>query len=195
MKKILSIMLLLLATFTMQAQTATAIFSKTLSTFKAAGVVSAGYSMGSSKGTIVMNGSKFRVLANDLKAWYDGKTQWTYSKATGEVNVTSPSPQELVMVNPLAAAQSIKAAYNMSATKTSAFYLLKLTPKRKSNVKSITLYITKGGYQLSKAIYTTAKGSTTLKITNYKTHANYPVSTFKFQKSLVPAGSEVVDLR
>ncbi len=187
-------MLLLLATFTMQAQTATAIFSKTLSTFKAAGVVSAGYSMGSSKGTIVMNGSKFRVLANDLKAWYDGKTQWTYSKATGEVNVTSPTSQELVMVNPLVAAQSLKAGYYMTVTRKPNYFILKLTPKRKSNVKAITLYINRK-YQVYNAVYSTSKGATTLKITNYKTHAQYPATTFRFQKSMVPAGTEVIDLR
>lgn len=193
MRKFLSFILILTA-FLGQAQTASTIFSKTVAAYRAAGTVSASYSLAGSKGSIVMSGVKFRILASDVKSWYDGKTQWTYSKATGEVNVTSPTSQELVMVNPLVAAQSLKTGYYMMATRKPNYFILKLTPKRKSNVKAITLYINRK-YQVYNAVYSTSKGATTLKITNYKTHAQYPATTFRFQKSLVPAGTEVIDLR
>ncbi|UKI44546.1 MAG: hypothetical protein L6U16_03070 [Porphyromonadaceae bacterium] len=48
---------------------------------------------------------------------------------------------------------------------------------------------------LTKAIYTTKKGSETLTISNYKTKVATNAATFKFNKKMVPAGTEVVDLR
>lgn len=186
--------MLLMVAMCCQAQNATQIFDRTVAAYKAAGAVSANYSMGSSRGTIVMKGSQFRILANNLKSWYDGKTQWTYSTATDEVNVSSPSAQQLVMVNPLAAAQTLKSGYSMSAKKNGSGYVLTLKPKAKSNVTSVTLYIS-SAYVLTKAVYTTKKGSETLTISNYKTNVSTTAATFKFDKKQVPAGTEVVDLR
>ena len=194
MKKYLSTIVMLCVAALCQAQTATAIFDKMVSTFKASGTVSASYSMNGSKGTIVMQGAKFRILAGDVKSWFNGKTQWTYSDQTGEVNIIDPTSQELQMTNPLAAAKSIKDAFKMAKLNSKTGYALKLTLKKKSNVKSITLYLSKG-YVLTAADYVTTNGTYKLKLTNYKTHQSYPASTFVFDKKLVPAGIEVVDLR
>lgn len=194
MKKLMTMAMLLMVAMCCQAQNATQIFDRTVAAYKAAGAVSANYSMGSSRGTIVMKGSQFRILANNLKSWYDGKTQWTYSTATDEVNVSAPSAQQLVMVNPLAAAQTLKSGYSMSAKKNGSGYVLTLKPKAKSNVTSVTLYIS-SAYVLTKAVYTTKKGSETLTISNYKTKVSTTAATFKFDKKQVPAGTEVVDLR
>ncbi len=193
MKKILLLIAMMTATLC-QAQNASAIFNRTIAAYQKAGAVSANYAMGSSHGTIVMKGSQFRILANNLKAWYDGKTQWTYTTATGEVNVTAPTSKELVMVNPLAAASALKTGYTMTAKKTGRSHVLILKPKKRSNVKAITLYIS-SNYVLQKAVYTTKSRSETLKISNYKTHVATSGSTFKFSKNMVPRGTEVVDLR
>ena len=168
MKKLILWAMLLLSIGTCQAQNATQIFDRTVAAYKAAGAVSASYSMGSSKGNIVMKGNQCRILANNIKSWYDGKTQWTYSSATQEVNISTPSANQLVMVNPLAAAQSLKAGYSMSAKKSGTGYVLTLKPKAKSKVVSIALYVSKN-YVLTKAVYTTNKGNQTLTISNYKT--------------------------
>lgn len=193
MKKLFSL-IFILAALSVQAQNATAIFDKMVSTFKASGTVSASYSMNGSSGTIVMQGAKFRILANDVKSWFNGKTQWTYSDQTGEVNIIDPTSQELQMTNPLAAAKSLKEAFTMTSVQGKAGYTLKLTPKKKSNVKSITLYVSKA-YILTAADYVTTNGTYKLRLSNYKTKQQYPASTFVFDKKLVPAGTEVVDLR
>ena len=192
-KKLLSLIFLLVAC-SAQAQNATAVFDKMVAAFKAGGTMSASYSMNGSKGTIVMQGAKFRILADDIKSWFNGKTQWTYSDQTGEVNIVDPTAQELQMTNPLAAAKSLKDAFNMTSLKAATGYAIKLTPKKKSNVKSITLYISKA-YVLTASDYVTTNGTYKLKLTNYKTKQSYPASTFVFDKKLVPAGTEVVDLR
>ena len=82
----------------------------------------------------------------------------------------------------------------MKAKKNAGGYTLYLTPKKKGQVKSITLYISKA-YVLTKAVYTTSKGSQSLTISNYRTHVAASASTFRFSKSQVPAGTQVVDLR
>ena len=194
MKRLFTMAMLLLAVVCCHAQSATQIFDRTVAAYKAAGAVSANYRAGSSHGTIVMKGNQFRILANNIKSWYDGKTQWTYSTATDEVNVTTPTAQQLVMIHPLAAAQSLKSGYKMSVKKRGAGYVLTLKPKAKSKVVSVTLYVSKS-YVLTKAIYTTKKGSETLTISNYKTKVATNAATFKFNKKMVPAGTEVVDLR
>ncbi len=193
MKKLFSL-ILIFAAISVQAQNATAVFDKMVAAFKAGGTISASYSMNGSKGTIVMQGAKFRILANDVKSWFNGKTQWTYSDQTGEVNIIDPTAQDLQMTNPLAAAKSLKDAFAMTSLKAKSGYAIKLTPKKKGNVKSITLYISKA-YVLTAADYVTNNGTYKLKLTNYKTKQRYPASTFVFDKKLVPAGTEVVDLR
>lgn len=190
MKRLLTLILLATALLC-HAENATSIFNKTVNAFSKAGTVSATYSMGSSRGTIVMSGNKFRILASDIKSWFNGKTQWTYAKQTGEVNITTPTQQELVMANPLSAANALQQGYNMTTVKGG----IKLTPKKRSQVRSIVLYINRA-YQLTGARYETTRGQvTTLRISNYKTHQNYPASTFVFSKNMVPRGTPVVDLR
>ena len=132
MKRLFTMAMLLLAVVCCHAQSATQIFDRTVAAYKAAGAVSANYRAGSSHGTIVMKGNQFRILANNIKSWYDGKTQWTYSTATDEVNVTTPTAQQLVMIHPLAAAQSLKSGYKMSAKKSGAGYVLTLKPRQKA---------------------------------------------------------------
>ena len=99
------------------AQTPAAMLDKAVASLGSSGTVSASYSVnspqGSYSGTIVMGGSKFRMLSKPVKCWYDGTTQWTYSAATGEVNVTTPTAADLQMVNPYAAVQGFKRNFNM----------------------------------------------------------------------------------
>ena len=56
--------------------------------------------------------------------------------------------------------------------------------------------IGKKTYQVQKAVISTSdRQSYTTTISHYTTGKNFPASTFVFNKSLVPAGTEVVDLR
>ncbi len=184
------------------AQSPAAMLDKAVASLGASGTVSASYSVsspqGSYSGTIVMSGNKFRMLSKPVKCWYDGTTQWAYSAATGEVNVTTPTAADLQMINPYAAVQGFKRNFNMwkAYTQVAGFYTVKLMPKRKSNIKQILLYLANGSCQIKKARFEMTNGTaTTVTISNYKTHVSYPASTFTFSKAQVPAGVQVVDLR
>ena len=191
-----------LVTMAAVAQSPSAILDKCVAAINAGGGVPASYSItstqGNSNGTIAMQGNKFRLSSPDVKCWYDGKTQWSWSPMTSEVNITTPSPSDLQMTNPLATVQHFKANFNMkkAKAKTANTPVIKLTPKKKKDsVKTIWLYFDGSTSLLRTARFEMSDNSVyILKITGYK-HQSLPASTFTFDKSQVPAGTEVVDLR
>ena len=201
MKRIFIVFITTLAAIVALAQTPSAILDKCVAAINAGGGVTANYtitsSQGTSSGTIAMQGSKFRIISPEAKSWFDGKTQWSWSPVTGEVNITSPTADELQMTNPLAAASHFKTNFNMKKAKaqTPKTKVIKLTPKKKDNIKTLWLYFDENTSLLRTARFEmNDKTVYTIKITNYK-HKSLPASTFTFDKSQVPAGTQVVDLR
>ncbi len=198
MKKILTL-IMVLAALTVSAQTPQQMLDKAIAALS--GTVQANYavksSQGNMSGSIVISGSKFRMLSKDIKCWYDGKTQWTYSTATQEVNVTSPTASELATTNPMAAAQSFKKNFNMwkAAGQIAGHYTIMLKPKTKSDISQVYLYLSDGTNLLHYAHFKMSDGSSfTITLTGYK-KASVPASTFTYDKKQVPAGTQVVDLR
>lgn len=184
------------------AQTPEQMLDLTVSTYKKGGTVSAVYKVsgaqGKSVGTITMSGTKYRLVSQDMKCWYDGKTMWTYSKATDEVNVTTPTAAELQQANPYAAAQDFKQNYTMTRAiyNDKTAYVILLKPKKKSQITKIFLYIDTRTNLVRTVNVTQSDGSNyIIRLTNYKTGVKAPSSMFTFDKSMVPAGTEVVDLR
>ena len=191
-----------IAALVTMAQTPSVMFDKCVAAINANGGATASYnitsSQGTSKGSIAMQGNKFRILSPEAKCWYDGKTQWSWSPLTSEVNITNPTPDELQMTNPIAAVQHFKANFNMkkAKAKTANTYVIKLTSKKKNDaIKTLWLYFDTTTSLLRTARFDMSDNSVnTVKITDYK-HKSLPASTFTFDKSQVPAGTQIVDLR
>ncbi len=200
-KKLLFIVALVAVAFTASAQSPSSVVDKVLAAIKGGKAVSASYSVsssqGSSKGTLVMSGKKFRVLASDVKCWYNGKTMWSYSPATDEVNITTPTAADLQMTNPYSAAQNFKSSYIISKGGTgNGTYIIRFTPKKKSNVKHMLVTVSTSTWLINKAEIVQTNGTkATITISNYNKNASVNASTFEFDKNQVPAGTEVVDLR
>lgn len=57
---------------------------------------------GTQIGTLWVKGDKFVLECGGVKSWFDGKTQWSYVADNEEVNITSPTPEEIQAVNPYA---------------------------------------------------------------------------------------------
>ncbi len=183
------------------AQQPSAVLDKAIANLSAGGLITADYKVtaaqGSTSGSIAMKSNKFRILSADVKSWFDGKTQWTYSKATGEVNITTPTAGDLQMSNPYVAALNYKTSFNLpkAVEKSGSYYVIKLTPKKKVEFKSLTLFVGTSNYNIHKAKFAMNDGTeTTISITNYKTKVKMP-NPFSFNKALVPKGTQVVDLR
>lgn len=202
MKRIFIAILTALVAFVALAQTPQAMLDKCVAAINTQGGVTANYSIttgqGTSKGALSMQGDKFRIISPEAKCWYDGKTQWSWSPVTSEVNITAPTADELQMTNPIAAVQHFKTNFNMkrAKAKTAKTYAIKLTPKKKKdNIKTLWLYFDENTSLLRTARFEMSDKSVyIIKITDYK-HKSLPASTFTFDKSQVPAGTQVVDLR
>lgn len=200
-KNVLMMVLWIMTAVSAVAQTPTEVLDKTLAALSGKGNITADYkitsSQGAQSGSIVFNGNKFRLLSPEMKCWYDGKTQWAYSSATGEVNITTPTASDLQMTNPYVAARNYKSAFNLpkTVTKKGSYYIITLTPKKKGGFKSLTLTIGTANYNIHKAKFTLSDDSAlTIAISNYKTKVKMP-NPFAFNKALVPKNTPVVDLR
>ena len=193
---------LFFSAFTAQAQSPQQVLDKAIAALRNGGIMSANYqlksSQGNNSGTIIMSGAKYRLMSTDIKSWFDGKTQWTWSKATDEVNITTPTAEDLQMTNPMAAAADFKKNYHMWKAKgqIAGHYAMLLRPKVKSNIDRVYLYMTNGSNLLHIAHIKMTDGTTfSITLSNYKTNQSLPASTFTFEKSMVPQGTQVVDLR
>lgn len=201
MKRLFIAIMTITVGFIAQAQTPQAMLDKCVAAINVGGGITANYSVttaqGTSTGALSMQGTKFRIISPEAKCWYDGKTQWSWSPVTEEVNITSPTSDELQMTNPIAAVQHFKTNFNMkrAKAKTAKTYVIKLTPKKKDNIKTLWLYFDETTSLLRTARFEMQDKSVyTIKITGYK-HKSLPSSTFTFDKSQVPAGTQIVDLR
>lgn len=202
MKKPLTTLIIALFALMAQAQSPQQMLDKAVAALRSAGTVTASYQLkatqGSNTGNIVMAGSKYRIISRDMKCWYDGQAQWTWSRATDEVNITTPTPEDLQLTNPIAAVADFKTNFNIWKSKGQipGHYAIMMRPKKKSDVAQVYLYINTSNNLLHIAHIKMTDGTTmTLTMTNYKTHQSLPASTFTFDKTMVPAGTQVVDLR
>ena len=144
-----------------------------------------------------MLGNKFRIMSDDLKCWYDGKTQWTYSSMSGEVSITIPTLEEMQMSNPYIALTTLKKSCKVykAFTQVEGLYTLKLVPKDNDQIKQILVYVYKDSYIVSKVYFEMSDGSyLRTSISNFKA-ANLPKTTFDYDPKAVPEGTDVVDLR
>lgn len=187
----------------LHAQDAATVLAKTIATYNASGAVAIDYQLRmpdgtSQKGTVSMKGRKYRIIADGLKCWYDGKTLWTYSTISGEVNVSEPADDELQMCNPYLALTQMRNRCHVyrAFTQVAGYYTLKLVPKRKmEQVKQLLIYVKNGSDSISKIVFDTVNSERYVTtVLNYK-RISVSDNTFTFDKTQVPAGTEIIDLR
>lgn len=149
------------------------------------------------EGEVVISGDKFFLSTPQLSIWYNGRTQWTYSADTNEVNITEPTVEELQQVNPFAIINSFRMQYNAILLKSAnSLYRIQLIPLKAENtninkaivtLNSTTLYPTEIALTIDKNIVT-------IKTINIKTIKSASHQTFVFDKKKYP-NAEIIDLR
>lgn len=205
MKRIFNILLFIAAVVSMQAAgNADAIINQVVKTYRAANGISVNYiittDQGQTSGNIAMRGEKFRMLSADLKCWYNGTLQWSYTPVTEEVNITQPTAEELQMVNPYSIISSFRQTFSTQLLKsaTASNHEVQMLPKngKSTDIKSVRLTINRTTSLPVKIIFELKdRSSVIVTLSNYKTQQNFPDNTFVFNKAMVPAGTPVVDLR
>lgn len=87
------------------------ILDKTAAAFRQAQAVSITFG-GTQEGTLLLKGNKFHLNTGDVETWFDGKTQWSYLRQNEEVNVSTPTPEELQSINPYVLLDHYSQHYN-----------------------------------------------------------------------------------
>lgn len=166
--------------------------------YQRAGAVSIRFS-GIQDGALDVKGNKFHLKSGGIETWFDGKTQWSYVKQNEEVNVSSPTPEEVQSINPYAMVTMYKKGfkYKYLGTKNrngKQGQEVLLTPETGQDIKSIVLNV--GPDSSPNYICITLQNNEKQEffVEKYLTHQNLSDETFRFNKSNYP-DAEVIDLR
>ena len=200
-KSISTLVFCLFAFLPINAQTAKQVLDKTAAVVSAKEGVQAKFSLKSSKGinlnasgTIAVKGKKFHVTTPQATIWFDGKTMWTYMKKNDEVNVTNPTESQLAVINPYNFIYMYKQGYSYTLEKTDKSYMVHLyATDKKKPIQEMHITVMQKSYIPLTIAYRTAKGVTTIDITNFKATAQ-PDGIFHFNAKDFPS-VEVIDLR
>lgn len=149
------------------------------------------------QGSAIISGDKYFMNTDALKVWYDGRTQWTFLKSTGEVSITEPEVEELIVSNPLAMLSAPDDFFNISSlTAEKGMARVKLTPKKAvGGVKEIVLKINnKTSFPETITINFDDDRTMLLTVDNIADGSAKPISVFRYDASRFPA-KDVIDLR
>lgn len=187
--------------FCLGATTANSILDSASAKFRSAKSLKAAYTITADgqnqSGTLTLSGDRFVISSPQISSWYDGKTQWTYSTHTGEINITEPTPEELQQVNPFAIISSFRKLYKAVLLKSpSSEKKIRLTANDPhADISSVELTLNSNTLYPSLIEMTLSnKRKVTIKVTTVTPGAELPISTFRFEKSRFP-GVPIVDLR
>ena len=153
---------------------------------------------GSTKGTIVLKGNKFVLDCGGIKSWFDGETLWSYVKTNEEVNVSSPTAEEIQSINPYAMISMYKNgfSYSFTGTKNRNGMMCRevvLSPEKKQDINEISFSVNNKMQPVYVKIETNSGDVQEFTVKEYKT-LNLADSFFKFNKNDYP-GVEIIDLR
>lgn len=145
-------------------------------------------------GTISIKGKKFHATTPQNTVWFDGKTQWTYSKNTNEVNISIPNAAKQAAMNPYTFINIYKCGYTLGINDSGRNYKVHLkTIDKKNSIKEMYITINKKShipYQVKMLLY---KGWTTININDFNA-ISLPNSLFVFNSKDLPK-AEIIDLR
>lgn len=190
---------------------AKSILDQTAETIRKSGVIKAEFTAksfnskiqeGEAQGTIYLKGNKFVVKTTDATTWFDGKTQWSYVKGSEEVNVSTPTSEELQMINPYALLSIYQNGFScklgtIKNFRGNAVYEIILTNNnRKQDLSCIIMYVLKDTYQPLFVLLQqrNLKLRSEITINNYQSNVSYPDSAFTFDSKQYP-NAEIIDLR
>lgn len=151
-------------------------------------------------GTVDIKGDKFVLKTPDMITWFDGTTQWSFVERNEEVNVSTPTGEELQATNPALLLRSYKKGFTAkykgesTASNGKSAYDIELIPKKKSDIIRMELQIEKfSGLPASIAVFSKNGISSTIRISKMETGVNQPDSYFVFNEKDYPV-AEIIDL-
>ena len=207
----LSILLLSAATYAQSSTESKAILDKASKLFEQSEGVKLSFTLAPDdanagafepqQGIAFVKGNKFKLDLPSATTWFDGTTQWVLLKDANEVNISNPTPQELISISPLALLNMYKTEYVLKKpiTKTyngKATTEIEMTPINKTqDFKSLTIALDNKTNIVVMVRFTTRDGNKNkLIIADYNSNNKYTNDLFIFNKNNHP-GVEIIDLR
>ncbi|MCM1108320.1 MAG: hypothetical protein NC388_04580 [Clostridium sp.] len=154
---------------------------------------------GSTEGQMDIKGNKFRLQTGQLTTWFDGKTQWSYLHENEEVNVSTPTREEIQAMNPYAFIGLYKKGFNYTLKENTLrgkdVYEVRLTAENgKQEIQEILLDVDKKSYTPMCVRILQGGTWTRIVVGRYADKQKFTDRDFRFDKSLYP-DAEVIDLR
>ena len=153
------------------------------------------------EGVAFIKRNKFKLDMPYSTTWFDGTTQWVLLKDANEVNISNPTPEDLVSISPLGLLNMYKSNYTLKSPTTRTFNgkettEIEMTPINKwQDFERLTIAIDKKTNSVVMVRFTTRDGSKNkLTISNYNSNNKYTNDLFQFNKNNHP-GVEIIDLR
>lgn len=154
------------------------------------------------EGNIAMQASRFYLeVPDEMKAWFDGRDLWTLIINAQEVNLSTPSPEELLMLNPVNIFSLYKQGYqsrllgDKQSSKQSLSGIELKAQEASAEISRIVIYVDKNKLHPAEiVIYQRDGNHAIINIYQYQTNQNHPNSRFLFPQKDYPM-VEVIDLR
>ena len=153
---------------------------------------------GSENGYLIMKGEKFYLNNQSIQSWYDGKTQWSYLTDNEEVNISSPTKEEIQAISPYHLLKRYKSDYTyiyigQSKRKGKLVHEINLTSKT-DIINDIKLIISDDNKPVAILFYRNNKLMSEVNITSLQTDSKIDDKLFRFDKTKYPQ-VEIIDLR
>ena len=137
-----------------------------------------------STGTFTLKGTKFVLEMDEMKVWFDGKTQWSYVPQNNEVSITEPTDKELAETNPMAILSGYKSkcVVRFSKLKSAQNFNIEMIPKGKNlDISKIIVQVNKTTRNLYSIKLTNKnRGTSLLTLTNFQKELKVSDNTFIF---------------
>ena len=153
------------------------------------------------QGVAFIKRNKFKLDMPYSTSWFNGTTQWVLLKDANEVNISNPTPEELISISPLAILNMYKTNYVLKEPVLSRFNgkattEIEMTPiNRWEDFESLTITLDNKTNSIVMIRFTTRDGSKNkLTISDYNSNNKFTNDIFQFNKNNHP-GVEIIDLR
>lgn len=199
MKRLLLAIAAILTMSATQAQTAQQVLDKCAALVSTPDGASANFTMtsaqyGNASGTISIKGQKFYMHSNATTMWFDGTTLWTYVAKNEEVNISTPTAQQLQSLNPYHFINLYKQGYTSTMTTSPTAYTVHLTATdTQKKISEAFVTISKENYAPKEIKLLQGTKWTTFTVSGLKAERQDDAK-FRFKSSDYP-DAELIDLR
>ncbi len=153
------------------------------------------------EGIAFVKRNKFKLDMSYSTIWFDGTTQWVLLKDVNEVNISNPTPQELISISPLGLLNMYKTNYILKKPVARSFNgkattEIEMTPIDKmQDFERLSIFLDNKTNNVVMVKFATRDGNKNkLTISDYNSSNKFTNDLFQFNKNNHP-GVEIIDLR